>query len=324
MDEQIIRTLQEQAIEERQYIQEKYGQDEDVVQVVNRRDYLTGRQSAAVRLYDNERNVPLHRHGYIELMYAYKGTFTHRFGEEKVLLEEGDLLVMNQYVEHCVVESGEENIGINIIAVPEFFEKPFQMLKKQNKIMDFLVEMLRRNTRKPQYLIFHIKGRHALENLMENLIESIMEGNGASEEISQYTMGLLFLYLVEQMDREEHDPVENYRDEIIQETLKYIEIQYRTARLGKIAEDYHLALPSLSKLIKEGTGSTFQELLMKRRFEKAAVLLLETNLPVEEIALNVGYENQSYFHRQFKMRYGVTPRRYRLIHRRKMRQQGKI
>ena len=137
MDEQIIRTLQEQAIEERQYIQEKYGQDEDVVQVVNRRDYLTGRQSAAVRLYDNERNVPLHRHGYIELMYAYKGTFTHRFGEEKVLLEEGDLLVMNQYVEHCVVESGEENIGINIIAVPEFFEKPFQMLKKQNKIMDF-------------------------------------------------------------------------------------------------------------------------------------------------------------------------------------------
>lgn len=97
MDEQIIRTLQEQAIEERQYIQEKYGQDEDVVQVVNRRDYLTGRQSAAVRLYDNERNVPLHRHGYIELMYAYKGTFTHRFGEEKVLLEEGDLLVMNQY-----------------------------------------------------------------------------------------------------------------------------------------------------------------------------------------------------------------------------------
>lgn len=200
MDEQIIRTLQEQAIEERQYIQEKYGQDEDVVQVVNRRDYLTGRQSAAVRLYDNERNVPLHRHGYIELMYAYKGTFTHRFGEEKVLLEEGDLLVMNQYVEHCVVESGEENIGINIIAVPEFFEKPFQMLKKQNKIMDFLVEMLRRNTRKPQYLIFHIKGRHALENLMENLIESIMEGNGASEEISQYTMGLLFLYLAEQMD----------------------------------------------------------------------------------------------------------------------------
>lgn len=322
MDEQIIRTLQERSLEERQYIQEKYGQYDDAVQVINCRDYLAGRQSATVRLYDKEGNVPLHRHNYIELAYAYQGAFTHKLGEESITLEEGDLLLMNQYVEHCVVESGEKNIGINIIAVPEFFEKPFQMLKKQNVIMDFLVEMLRRNTKKPQYLIFHIKGQHALENLMENLIESIMDGSGAKEEISQYTMGLLFLYFAEQMDREAHDPVENYKDEIIQETLKYIEIQYRTARLSKIAEDYHLALPSLSKLIKEGTGNTFQELLMKRRFEKAAVLLLETNLPVEEIALNVGYENQSYFHRQFKMRYGVTPRRYRLIHRRKMRQQA--
>ena len=74
-------------------------------------------------------------------MYAYKGTFTHRFGEEKVLLEEGDLLVMNQYVEHCVVESGEENIGINIIAVPEFFEKPF-VLVLLRKVVEGKVHLL--------------------------------------------------------------------------------------------------------------------------------------------------------------------------------------
>ena len=109
-----------------------------------------------------------------------------------------------------------------------------------------------------------------------------------------------------------------YKSIIINETQKYIELQYRTARLSQIAEDFNLSLPALSKLIKEGTGNTFQELLMKKRFERAAELLIDTNLPVEEIALNVGYENQSYFHRQFKMRYNITPRRYRLVHRRKM------
>lgn len=56
-----------------------------------------------------------------------------------------------------------------------------------------------------------------------------------------------------------------------------------------------MSLPALSKLIKEGTGNTFQELLMKKRFERAAELLIDTNLPVEEIALNVGYENQMLF-----------------------------
>lgn len=51
----------------------------------------------------------------------------------------------------------------------------------------------------------------------------------------------------------------------------------------------------LSKLIKQKTGYTFQELLQHKRFETAAHLLAETDLSVEEIALDVGYENQSYF-----------------------------
>ena len=53
---------------------------------------------------------------------------------------------------------------------------------------------------------------------------------------------------------------------------------------------------------------------MRQRFQKAVVLLMETDLPVEEIAANVGYENMSYFYRQFKARYGMTPRQYRLQH----------
>ena len=35
-------------------------------------------------------------------------------------------------------------------------------------------------------------------------------------------------------------------------------------------------------------------------------------MSIEEISLGVGYENQSYFFRQFKKRYGMIPRRYRI------------
>jgi len=44
---------------------------------------------------------------------------------------------------------------------------------------------------------------------------------------------------------------------------------------------------------------------------KAAVLLTSTSIPVEEIIVEVGYENSSYFHRLFKERYGMTPKQYR-------------
>ena len=44
------------------------------------------------------------------------------------------------------------------------------------------------------------------------------------------------------------------------------------------------------------------------------MFLVETELPVEQIAANIGYENLSYFYRQFKAHYGVTPSRYRAEH----------
>ena len=85
------------------------------------------------------------------------------------------------------------------------------------------------------------------------------------------------------------------------------------ANLTKIAKDTHQSVSVLSKLIRQKTGDTFKELLQQRRFETAAHLLMETDLAVEEIALDVGYENLSYFFRQFKSRYGVTPRAYRMM-----------
>ena len=70
-------------------------------------------------------------------------------------------------------------------------------------------------------------------------------------------------------------------------------------------------MTALSKLIKQKTGYNFQELLQRKRFQMAVLLLCDTKLSIEEIALDVGYENQSYFFRQFKKRYGMTPHKYR-------------
>lgn len=45
---------------------------------------------------------------------------------------------------------------------------------------------------------------------------------------------------------------------------------------------------------------------------QAAFLLTTTNLSVLEVASRAGYENMSYFHRIFREKYGVTPKKYRL------------
>ena len=51
--------------------------------------------------------------------------------------------------------------------------------------------------------------------------------------------------------------------------------------------------------------------LKKHRMEKAAQLLRETDLPVAEVARQVGYESQSKFTAAFKEQYGQLPKEYR-------------
>ena len=56
---------------------------------------------------------------------------------------------------------------------------------------------------------------------------------------------------------------------------------------------------------------TFSAYLVNVRMEKAAQLLQTTNYRVYEVAEMIGYSNLSYFSKQFKEKYGITPFDYR-------------
>jgi AraC family L-rhamnose operon transcriptional activator RhaR len=51
--------------------------------------------------------------------------------------------------------------------------------------------------------------------------------------------------------------------------------------------------------------------LLRRRVEKAAVLLLTTDLPMGEIGRRVGWKDPNYFSRRFRAAFGLSPRDYR-------------
>ena len=59
------------------------------------------------------------------------------------------------------------------------------------------------------------------------------------------------------------------------------------------------------------TGATYTELVQQKRMRQAAYLLETSGLTVADIAVAVGYENVSYFHRLFQKTYGISPRKYR-------------
>ena len=64
-------------------------------------------------------------------------------------------------------------------------------------------------------------------------------------------------------------------------------------------------------LFKKSTGSSFKEYLNMVRIEESKRLLSNTDFSIIDIAIAVGFEDQSYFSKVFKKFTGLTPKQFR-------------
>lgn len=99
--------------------------------------------------------------------------------------------MLNQYVEHAIHRAEFEDIGINFIALPEFLKFRLESSGK-NVLAEFIAGAFRQKSPVPHYLIFRLKENPQIENLMENMIESMLYEYMNEDVINQYSMGLVF------------------------------------------------------------------------------------------------------------------------------------
>jgi AraC family transcriptional regulator len=72
----------------------------------------------------------------------------------------------------------------------------------------------------------------------------------------------------------------------------------------------------LTRSFRAHLGCTPGELLRRHRLERAAGLLTATDLPLVEIALSLGFPDQTNFTHRFGESYGAPPGAYRRLTRR--------
>ena len=93
---------------------------------------------------------------------------------------------------------------------------------------------------------------------------------------------------------------------------RYIWDNYtRKLSLKEIAEASGLSAPYFSTVFKEEMGENLSNYLNRLRVEKAAAMLITTDLPISGIATACGFEDQSWFSKIFKNNTGLTPGKYR-------------
>ncbi len=313
----LLRQLSVITQEERQLLEgvplerEKYSENRRFV--VDSDKLLETGTLISVRPHTRFVDFPAHSHNYVELIYMASGSTTHIINGDKTLrLDTGELLFLNQHVTHSIRRAEEEDIAVNFIVLPGFFDTAFDMIGPDNALGRFLAASLRQDAGEVSYLHFAVADILPVQNLVENMIWGIVQKQANNRRISQVTMGLLFLQLLNYTQLLEMPaPRQGGNRLLVVEALREVEENYRHASLSAVALRRNVSLAYVSRLVKEATGKSFKELLVEKRVAKSAQLLRQTQLSVQEIIAAVGYENTSFFHRAFRARYGQAPREYR-------------
>ena len=245
---------------------------------------------------------------YAELFCMVRGSSRHRIGSSEVTVEQGELLLLGQNtpLELLPLEPGA--IAVSFLMKPELFGDILSFLgTEETPLREFLLRCLGQES--PYgYLHFRVGGVVPVQNLLENLLLHLLEKPDSRRAIPMYTVGLLFVQLLEESDKLTMGIREQ---QAILGVLRYLETNYVGGSLTDAAQLLHCDVAWLSREIKRRTGQTYTELLQERRLRQAAWLLEHTRQRVSDIALAVGYENVSYFHRLFQKRFGLSPKKYR-------------
>jgi AraC-like DNA-binding protein len=254
---------------------------------------------------------PKHTHNFVEFIYMCSGTTTHIVDDQKITLREGDLLFLNQHATQEIYPASENDIAVNFMILPEFFDVVLPMMGAQpSALREFIVSCLTKKDMSSNFLYFNVSGILPIQNLMENLIWNMLETHKTSRTIIQATVGLLFLNLTNHTELIQV-PNNSYEKEITLKVLTYIDTSYKTASLKEFSSNEKSDVYTISRILKKETGHTFKELLQEKRLERACSLLTRSNAPITDIAESVGYDNTSFFHRLFRRVYGCSPKEYR-------------
>ena len=258
-------------------------------------------------------SFPKHTHNYVEFIYMCRGRTTHIIDGSTITLNTGDLLFLNQHAAQEILPAGEEDIAVNFMILPQFFDTAFKMLgNEESALRRFIISCLTEQNMGGNYLYFQVSDIPEVQNLMENLILIMFSDDARLKRtLSETTMGLLFLHLVNTADRIAVSE-NSYEENLMIRLLNKIESEYPTATLEQFCKENRVDIYYMGRLIKRHTGKTFRELLQAKRLSQACYLLKNTALPVTDIADLIGYSNNSFFHRLFRRTYDMSPREYRL------------
>ncbi len=141
-----------------------------------------------------------------------------------------------------------------------------------------------------------------------NLIEQLYE----METLEVLKGNLLLIF--ENIPEEEKDNRSEKNKVLVETIKKVISENYSDSQLcmTEIADMLKMSPQYISRIFRNAADMSISEYINEVRLSKVLDLLKNTNLNISNVLEKVGIENETYFFRLFKKKFGTTPREYLL------------
>ena len=242
----------------------------------------------------------LHTHDCSEITLIESGEGRQTINGTALALKPGDLFLIRPTDGHSI-EASKHGLVLANLAFP-----PNHAIELENRYLPDSRRFFRSNEKLPWSTHLDAEPYTEVENLFTHL-------DGAEHNRFELERALMNLFAILQK------PFSDLPFEHAPNWLRHA--------CAEIHRPVHLAegLPALLRFagrspghtaheLRKHAGCTPSEFINRLRIDHAARLLRSTDKSVLETALECGFENQGYFHRCFKARFGTTPLAYRKKH----------
>lgn len=243
----------------------------------------------------------VHRHPEIELSYCLRGWFEMSIDNQKYILQQGDIAVVNPMSSHEFFGADSACEKITIEVGPVFLGEHFDLFLRTNA----------------SGYVFRLKCEESKDEVYQELITCLEKTAQVYNQRPDfyslhiksniYKISALILQLIARQKLGAVD-TKNLRDiEKIDRALNFIYNNYaENLSIETVSEACGYSKSNFCKIFRNVVGDTFHNVLNQHRIEIACLHLKEENVSVDKLSQMVGFADAKSFCRVFKKVMGET------------------
>lgn len=244
-----------------------------------------------------------HYHPEVELTYIIRGEGTRFVGNNISNYQAGDLVLIGENLPHHWVSFQSNSDSIQEAIVIQFLKKDLILYPELIHIINLLDKAkLGLYFKQPNPEIYHQLKKLVDQKPPRQLLSILDILHMLTDEENES------LSTIEYRLSEKNNEQQVRVDSITKYLLENLE---RKITLDEISNKAHMTPPSFCRWFKKSVGNSFTSFLNGARIEQACQYLITTQMPINEIALRVGFESPTHFNRTFKSYKKIQPRKYR-------------